>query len=186
MRKESLLVKIWNVLWPLFIYLAAQNAVSFLGGRVIENDDFAIVFVIVAAIICIPIYFQMHRKDQELAGEERKNIPMGNKDFVAIILCGAALALAANNLIALTPLPLMFHGYEETNEVLAGGGVLLQKTLMANSKKVYYLADHAKLNHSFVSITGDLSEISTVITDFEFPEETKKKYKTTEFIYVEK
>ena len=126
LRKESLLVKIWNILWPLFIYLVAQNAVSFLGGRVIENDDFAIVFIIVAAVICIPIYFQMHRKDQELAGEERKNIPMGNKDFVAIILCGAALALAANNLIALTPLPLIFHGYEETNEVLAGGGILLQ------------------------------------------------------------
>ena len=53
------------------------------------------------------------------------------------------------------------------------GGIILQKTLMANSKKVYYLADHAKLNHSFNSIVCDLNEFSTVITDFEFPKETK-------------
>lgn len=126
MRKESLLVKIWNILWPLFIYLVAQNAVAFVGSLVIKNEDYAIVYLIIAAIICIPIYFQMHKKDQELAGEEKKNIPMTNKDFVAMILSGATLALAMNNLIALTPLMMMFHGYQETNEVLAGGGVLLE------------------------------------------------------------
>ncbi len=75
-----------------------------------------------------------------------------------------------------------------TDEGMIGtrGGILLQKTLMANSKKVYYLADHAKLNHAFNSIVCDLNEVSTVITDFEFSEETKKKYKETEFVFVEK
>ena len=62
----------------------------------------------------------------------------------------------------------------------------MQKTLMANSKKVYYLADHAKLNHAFNSIVCDLNEVSTVITDFEFSEETKVKYKETKFVFVEK
>lgn len=56
----------------------------------------------------------------------KRNIPMTNKDYLAIILCGAALALAMNNIIALTPLPDIFDGYEETNEVLYGGGIILQ------------------------------------------------------------
>lgn len=51
---------------------------------------------------------------------------MENKDYLIIILSGASLALAMNNLISLTPLPIMFTGYEETNEVLYSGGMLLQ------------------------------------------------------------
>lgn len=65
-------------------------------------------------------------------------------------------------------------------------GILLQKTIMANSKKAYYLADHAKLNHNFNQLVCDLNDFAAVITDFEFPKETKEKFKQTEFIYVEK
>lgn len=135
MRKESLLVKIWNVLWPLFIYVIAQNVFSLIGILVmlIVNGDmnldiyykYAIIFLLISAIVCIPIYYRMYKKDCSLAGEE-KNIPMGNKDYLAIIVSGAALAVVLNNIISITPLPYLFTGYEETNEVLVGGGMILQ------------------------------------------------------------
>ena len=152
MKKESFLLKVWNVLWPLLIYLAAQNLVVLIGmficmiaGSLINADSsgmvnvdllmessmemyekYALLFLLIAALICIPIYYRMHKKDCSKAGEVKRNIPMTNKDYLAIILSGAALALALNNIIALTPLPYLSPGFEETSEVLSGGNIILQ------------------------------------------------------------
>lgn len=152
MRKESFLVKIWNVLWPLFIYLIAQNVATILGTFIlimissIQNASeagvagsdvvtagamemyyqYAILFILISALVCIPIYYKMYKKDCRMAGDVKRNIPMGNKDYIAIIICGAALAVAMNNIITITPLPYLFTGYEDTNEVLFGGGIILQ------------------------------------------------------------
>lgn len=126
MKKESVFVKIWNVLWPLFIYFAAQNVVAILGILVVRDVRYGVVWLLIAALICIPIYYRMYKRDREIAGETKKNIPMENKDYVAIIISGAALALAMNNVLSLTPLPILFPGYEETNEILYQGGMLLQ------------------------------------------------------------
>ena len=71
-------------------------------------------------------YLKIYQKDKEEAGEKKKYVPMDNKDYLLVILSGAALAMALNNIIALTPLPIWFTGYEETNEVIYGGGIILQ------------------------------------------------------------
>lgn len=152
LKKESFLVKLWNVLWPLGIYMIVQIVIMFLGelvlamisslihadaGGMVNIDEitgglmdmyyqYALLFLLISALICIPIYYHMYKKDCRQAGEVKRNIPMTNKDYLAIILSGAALALALNNIIALTPLPYLFPGYEDTNEVLFGGGIILQ------------------------------------------------------------
>lgn len=151
MRKESFMMKIWNVLWPLAIYMVAQVVVTTLGTfvliivssllhadadmvglDVITNSamemyyEYAIAFILVAALICIPIYYRMYRKDCQRAGEVKRNIPMNGKDYLAIILCGAAIAVAMNNIISISPLPILFPGFEETNDVLYGGSLILQ------------------------------------------------------------
>ena len=140
------------MLWPLAIYMVAQGTIAIIGsvvliiissllnadGQGMVNLDvieagtmdlyyqYAIVFLLIAALICIPIYYKMYKKDCMLAGEVKKNIPISNKDIAVIALSSAALALAMNNIIALTPLPRIFTGYEETNAVLYGGGFVLQ------------------------------------------------------------
>lgn len=152
MREESFLVKIWNVLWPLAIYMVVQNMIAILGSFVLMiisslvnadaqgmvnletitagtmdlYEQYAIVFILIAALICIPIYHKMYKKDCMLAGEMKKDIPISNKDIFAIAVSSAALALAMNNMISLTPLPRIFKGYEDTNAVLYGGGFILQ------------------------------------------------------------
>lgn len=152
MKKESFLLKVWNVLWPLLIYMAAQNIAVIIGmfgyvivGSLMRADasgmvkpemllteagdwtiKYALVFLLIAAIACIPIYYRMHKKDCRKAGEVKRNIPMTSKDYLAIIVSGAALALALNCIIALTPLPYLSPGYEETSEMLFGGGIVLQ------------------------------------------------------------
>lgn len=118
-------VKIWNVLWPLIIYLAAQNVIAAL-SVVFFQKIYAVWSLLLAALLCIPIYYQMYQKDLKEAGEEKKNIPFTTKDMVAVICAGAALALFMNDLLMLTPLPQWFSGYEETNDILASEGMLLQ------------------------------------------------------------
>ena len=136
MKKESLLVKIWNTLWPLIIYSVAQTVTTAAGMLIItiiaeDQADalyyqYGVLFLAVAALICIPIYYRMYQKDCIKAGEEKKRIPMESKDLLAIILAGGTLAIVLNNVISITPLPRIFTGYEETNEILFGGGIILQ------------------------------------------------------------
>ena len=117
-------MKIWNVLWPLIIYAIAQIVVTLIGVAVFGMDEeYAVVAILAAALLCIPIYYRMYQKDGQDAQEEKPNIPMSGKDYFVIILCGATLAVAMNNLIMITPLPVWFPGYEETNEVIFGGGI---------------------------------------------------------------
>lgn len=58
------------------------------------------------------------------------------------------------------------------------------KAMLENSDKKYLLLDHEKLNCETKKFLGDLNDVDTVITDFEFSKETKQKFKKTEFICI--
>ena len=86
-KKESFLLKCWNVLWPLLIYVAAQSVVSIIGTLVLmmigslsgadasgmvdmnvltqtvmeQYYQYAMLFLIFAALICIPVYYRMYK-----------------------------------------------------------------------------------------------------------------------------
>ena len=61
---------------------------------------------------------------------------------------------------------------------------LLRRTMIAHSDRVYYLADHHKVSESVRKIFCDFRQIHTVISDYDFPEETKRAFPDTEFILV--
>lgn len=150
MKQDSFWVKIWKVLWPLVIYAIAQYAAVFIavfildvvsafklaGGNVTADEimagiesmyyQYAVLCLIAAALISIPIYYHIYKKDCQKTGMIKRNIPIESKDFAAIILSSAALAVAMNNIISLTPLPYIFTGYEAINEILEDGGMILQ------------------------------------------------------------
>lgn len=68
-----------------------------------------------------------------------------------------------------------------------GGDIyaMLRKVMSENSALSYYLVDHAKYEEPHGKRTWcSLSEVSGVICDFDFPEETKSKFIKTEFIVV--
>ncbi len=140
MREESFLVKLWNVLWPPAIVVVAQMLVTFLGllvvklivsimgidGTGILGASELMFMMLISTVVCIPLCLKIYRRDQICAGEKKRNLPMTNKDIVVIVIAGASISLAGNNLISLTQLPQIFTGYEEVNETLYGGGLLLQ------------------------------------------------------------
>ena len=74
------------------------------------------------------------------------------------------------------------------NSITLDGGVtatahyLLRQVMLKNSKEVYLLTDRAKLVDSLKKRLCDFSSLTGVISDFEFPEETKKLFPNVTFI----
>ncbi len=62
---------------------------------------------------------------------------------------------------------------------------LLHRVMASNSKEIFYLADHEKLDKPSSMNLFDFSKVNTVITDFNFSEQVRKKFKNTEFVVVE-
>ena len=61
---------------------------------------------------------------------------------------------------------------------------LIHKIMMRNSKKTYFLADRSKVRDSFSQELCDFAALNGVVSDFEFPQETQRKFPNTEFICV--
>lgn len=59
---------------------------------------------------------------------------------------------------------------------------LLHKTMAENSKEVYYMADHDKINVDTTKNIFSLDRVDGVISDYVFSDEVKKKYPRTKFI----
>ena len=59
---------------------------------------------------------------------------------------------------------------------------LLYKTMLKNSDEAYFLTDSTKVTDRLDLKLCDFSALAGVISDFEFPEETRKAYDRTKFI----
>ena len=60
----------------------------------------------------------------------------------------------------------------------------LHLTMQKNSDKVFYLADHQKINIKQKKILFDLSKVDYIISDYAFNDSVKEKYKDTNFVEV--
>ncbi|MBQ9070630.1 MAG: DeoR/GlpR transcriptional regulator [Clostridia bacterium] len=71
-----------------------------------------------------------------------------------------------------------------TRDGLISAGIydLLFKTIANNAARVFYLVDHNKIDQPFQAIFCDFSEVDCVISDYDFPDETKESYPKTEFV----
>ena len=59
---------------------------------------------------------------------------------------------------------------------------LLRHIMLQNSKEAYLLTDRAKVTESLSKTLCNFSSLTGVISDFEFPEETKTQYPNVNFI----
>lgn len=76
-------------------------------------------------------------------------------------------------------------GITDDGKILSGGmGFLLNSAMAKNSKSVFYLVDHKKINYDSHKILFDLNSVSHIITDYEFADDIKQKYENTTFINV--
>lgn len=61
---------------------------------------------------------------------------------------------------------------------------LLHHTMMQNSGRIYYMADHDKIDVAVMRNLFSLADVNAVITDYVFSDEVKAKFKNTDFIEV--
>lgn len=76
-----------------------------------------------------------------------------------------------------------------TNRITADGCIgrslyLLYKVMLKNSTQSWFLTDRSKIVDRLDTILCDFSALTGVISDFEFPEETKRKYPNASFFSV--
>lgn len=63
---------------------------------------------------------------------------------------------------------------------------LMFKAIRKNAEKIFYLVDHKKIDQPFNTIFCDFSEVDYVISDHDFPLQTKESCAGTQFIAVSK
>ena len=63
---------------------------------------------------------------------------------------------------------------------------LVFNNLIKNAKQVFYLVDGEKIDQPFNEILCSFDKISKVISDYDFPDETKQQFSNTEFITITK
>ena len=68
----------------------------------------------------------------------------------------------------------------------ASGYALLLDTMVKNSDKVFFLVDHDKIDVPVKKYLFDLEFVDYVISDYDFPMQTKTKFPKTQFIYAGK
>lgn len=61
---------------------------------------------------------------------------------------------------------------------------LFFEAIRKNTKKLFFLTDHSKIDVDLEYNIADFSEIDAVISDYHFPEEVKKRYNNVEFCEV--
>ncbi len=76
-------------------------------------------------------------------------------------------------------------GFNESGEIMCSNlYYYLHTAMIKNSKESFYLADHDKLNKPCGEIVMNLTDIHTIISDYEFSEEIKKSYSDTVFMQI--
>ncbi len=71
--------------------------------------------------------------------------------------------------------------FSPDGKIKNNGYIPLIYAMMKNSDKIYYLADHEKSQISAPKVVCDFGAVDAVISDFDFPEETKSAFPDTEF-----
>ncbi|MGN0335381.1 MAG: lysostaphin resistance A-like protein [Lachnospiraceae bacterium] len=153
MKKESVMMTLWKIFYPMLIHLGVQNIVviiatvwytssvqmSYLADG-IETDmetitaevyalyeQNALLLLMIATVICIPIFCLIYKHTKKETKKVSRNIPMQSRDVLAVIISSAALSLALNNVILLSPLPVWFPSYyENTANLLFADSIVLQ------------------------------------------------------------
>lgn len=82
---------------------------------------------------------------------------------------------------------MFFSAGTASDDGVIGGSDLysaLYDAALKNADKAYFLIDRSKINLKKPYNITDFSEIAAVISDYRFPEETKKRFSKTEFYEV--
>lgn len=114
------LMNLWNVIFPVAMYFVVSNVAMFVLGLVWkpDNQNYIIQHIIVTAV-SFPIVLTYYRKPEK---KQKKDILV----YLLAGACGAAFAIAVNNLISFTPLISSSASYQEVAKAFYGSTLLAE------------------------------------------------------------
>ena len=164
------------------------------GAKFVENGDTIFISASTTTEYLAP--FLAEKKDITVITHDVKLTMMLSEDGVNVICLGGKV-LEAPTMLAGTETVENAQKYHADKMFISVGNVsqdgiigtvepyyLIYKTMMKNSKEIYFLADRKKISDKISVELCDFSKITAVISDFDFPESTKSKYFDTKFICV--
>jgi membrane protease YdiL (CAAX protease family) len=113
-------MNLWNVIFPVAMYFIVSNVAMFVLGLAWKPTNQNYIFQhIIVTIVSFPVVISYYRKPEKKPG----------KDVLAYVLaavCGAAFAIAVNNLISFTPLVSISASYQEVSKAFYGSTLLAE------------------------------------------------------------
>lgn len=73
-----------------------------------------------------------------------------------------------------------------SGDVASGIYDLMLRAIAKNAREIFYLVDHKKIDQPFTTSYCDLGAVDFVVSDYDFPKETKAAFPRTRFILAEK
>lgn len=124
--------KIWNIIYPIGIYYAVSSLVYYLlEGFIGTADETYMLRQMICSAATIPFIYRCFRDDKRRQAKAGKTPPaldkqelLKNAGIAAVLM--AALGIAVNNVLAMTPLVDMSDGFSEANTSFFAGTVIFE------------------------------------------------------------
>lgn len=113
---------LWDICCPVVVYLIVFNMAFFFLAVIVGNGiDYMMKQVVVEAL-CFPLVMHFYKKSPIIPAVKKPNLAK----LSVSMLAAAALGVALNNLIALTPLKMASESYTKVNELFYGSTLLIE------------------------------------------------------------
>ena len=124
--------KLWQIIYPVGIYYVVSSLVYFVLELFLGNEQQTYMLrQLICSAATIPVTLSFYRQDK--AAEEvvygKEKVKFDKRwfmDLLCAIIGAAALGIAVNNVIAMTPLVQMSEGFKQANESFFAGTVLFE------------------------------------------------------------
>lgn len=123
---------IWGVIYPIIIYYLVSS-LAFFGMTILfgEADEIYMLKQMVSSASTIPFLLSLKKQDayvKEVVYGKAEKWKCSQAVFLGglVFLAMAAIGIALNNFIAMTPLVQISTGFQSANEAFFGGGLLLE------------------------------------------------------------
>lgn len=124
--------KLWQVLYPIGIYYVASSLAYFFLQLMMGNENETYMLrQLLSSAATIPFVYSFYKQDMAVEkvvyGEkEKQNAGKIIREILLTACSTAALGIAVNNLIAMTPLIELSAGFKEANTSFFAGGVVFE------------------------------------------------------------
>lgn len=127
MQKNSKWMYLWDVIYPVGMYLVISNIVMFLLGLVAPaTSENYIVRHIIVSVVLLPFILSYYRRPPVYCIEVAEKKRIRPEVILLALVAGAAFGVALNNLIGLTPLVSWSVSYQEMSEAFYGSTLILE------------------------------------------------------------